>query len=319
MFDVITVGEALVEIMRPDRDQPLDTTGLFRGPFASGAPAIFAVAAARLGLSAGLISGVGDDAFGRLLRTRLEDEGVDISGLQTVPGYSTGMAFVGYTAGGSREFVFHLRHSASGAIDTNYLASDYFSGVQWLHLSGSALALSEAGRSACSKTLELTLAAGGRLSLDPNLRPELMPLDEAREALAPYLAAADLILPTVEEARALTGANDDNQAAKMMLDDKERVVVFKRGAKGCSVFTQKTRVDVAGFSVEEVDPTGAGDCFNAAFVLGLKSGWELERVAQFANAAGALAIIKQGPMEGAPTPQQIKLLINAKVDDQRKR
>ena len=95
MVAVITVGEALVEIMRPDRDQPLDEPGFFHGPFASGAPAIFAVAAARLGMSAGLISGVGDDAFGRLLRTRLEDEGVDTSGLQTVPGCSTGMAFVG--------------------------------------------------------------------------------------------------------------------------------------------------------------------------------------------------------------------------------
>ncbi len=311
MIKVVTVGEALVEIMRPSPDQPLDRPGLFHGPFASGAPAIFAVAAARLGLSAGLISGVGDDAFGRLLRRRLKDEGVELSGLQTVPGYSTGMAFVGYTAGGEREFVFHLRHSASGAMDSRYLAADYFSGVQWLHLSGSALALSESGRTACSRALELSSAAGGRLCLDPNLRPELMPLAEARAALAPYLAVAALILPTAEEARALTGVHDDNQAAEMLLGDQDRVVVFKRGAKGCSVFTQKGRLDVKGFAVEEIDPTGAGDCFNAAFILGLDSGWELERIARFANAAGALAITQQGPMEGAPTADQIKLLINA--------
>lgn len=310
MLDIIIVGEALVEIMRPDRDQPLDNSGEFRGPFASGAPAIFAVAAARLGLSAGLISGIGDDAFGRLLRTRLKREGVDISGLQTVPGYSTGMAFVGYRAGGGREFVFHLRHSASSAVDFDFLPADYFSSVQWLHLSGSALALGEAGRSACSKALELTLAAGGRLSLDPNLRLELMSLNEAREALAPYLAAADLVLPTVEEAQALTGAIDHNRAAEILLDNKERVVVFKRGAKGCTVFTQRSRVDVMGFAVEEVDPTGAGDCFNAAFLLGLKSGWDLERVARFANAAGALAVTKQGPMEGAPTLQEVNLYLD---------
>jgi sugar/nucleoside kinase (ribokinase family) len=312
MLDVITVGEALVEIMRPDQDQPLDKPGLFHGPFASGAPAIFAVAAARLGISTGLISGVGDDAFGRLLRRRLKDEGVELSGLQTVPGYSTGMAFVGYTAGGRREFVFHLRHSASGAIDSHNLVADYFSGVHWLHLSGSALALSESGRSASSRALELSSAAGGRLCLDPNLRPELMPLAEARAALAPYLAAADLVLPTAEEARALTAVNDDNQAARLLLGEKDRIVVFKRGAKGCSVFTQNSRLDVKGFAVEEIDPTGAGDCFNAAFISGLESGWELERVAQFANAAGALAVTQQGPMEGAPTAEQINLLINAK-------
>lgn len=309
MFDVITVGEALVEIMRPQRDQPLDAVGAFQGPFASGAPAIFAVAAARLGLSAGLIGGVGDDAFGRLLRTRLEDEGVDLSALQTVPGYSTGMAFVGYSAGGAREFVFHLRHSASGAIDANCLAADLFSRVKWLHLSGSALALGEAVRSACSKALELTLAAGGRFSLDPNLRPELMPLAKARELLAPYLELADLVLPTAEEARALSGAGGDDAAAAYLLGDKERIVVLKRGAQGCTLFTQQTTLDVPGFDVAEIDPTGAGDCFNAAFVWALNSGWELERVARFANAAGALAVTRQGPMEGAPTLQEINLLL----------
>jgi sugar/nucleoside kinase (ribokinase family) len=308
---VITVGEALVEIMRPGQDQPLDRPGLFHGPFASGAPAIFAVAASRLGLSAGLISGLGDDAFGRLLRRRLEDEGVDLSGLQTVPGYSTGMAFVGYKTGGGREFVFHLRHSASGAMDSQYLTASTFSGVDWLHLSGSALALSEAGQSTCTRALDLTLAAGGRLCLDPNLRPELMPLTAATEALAPYLAAASLVLPTAEEARALTGARDDDQAAELLLGDQERIVVLKRGAQGCSVFTQRGRLDVAGFAVEEKDPTGAGDCFNAAFLMAFNSGWALERVARFANAAGALAVTRQGPMEGAPTPDQINnLLIN---------
>ena len=54
MPDFVTIGEALVEIMRPDRDWPLDRPGEFLGPFASGAPAIFAVAAACLGLSIGL-------------------------------------------------------------------------------------------------------------------------------------------------------------------------------------------------------------------------------------------------------------------------
>ncbi len=309
MFDVITVGEALVEIMRPDRDQPLDLPGEFLGPFASGAPAIFAVAAARLGLASAFIGGVGDDAFGRLLQAQLTQDNVDTAGLRIVPGRSTGMAFVGYTESGVREFVFHLRHSASSVISLDYLAADYFSGVQWLHLSGSALALGEAGRAACFKALELTLAAGGRLSLDPNLRPELMPPVEARQALAPYLEVADLILPTAEEARSLTGANDDCHAAQILLAEKQGIVVLKRATQGCTVITQKAKLDVPGFIVDEVDPTGAGDCFNAAFILGLNSGWDLERVARFANTAGALAVTRQGPMEGAPAVQQIEAFL----------
>ena len=69
------------------------------------------------------------------------------------------------------------------------------------------------------------------------------------------------------------------------------------------------RQDVPGFEVPEIDPTGAGDCFNAAFLTALSYGWPLEKVARFANAAGALAVTKQGPMEGAPTQTEIEVFI----------
>ncbi len=306
MPQIISVGEALVEIMRPGVGQPLDKPGDLNGPFASGAPAIFAVAAARLGFSVGFISGVGDDAFGRLLIARLEAEGVDLTHLQTVSGYTTGMAFVAYLAGGRREFVFHLRHSASGAIDPARLKADYFSGVKWLHISGSALALSDAGRSACARALELTQAAGGRLSFDPNFRPELMSVSEARQVQAPYLAAAGVLLPTAEEAHLLSSTKDDAVAGQRLLGDQDRIVVFKRGPAGCTIFSKAGRLEVPGFEVEEVDPTGAGDCFNAAFLYGLEAGWPLARVGRFANAAGALAVTKQGPMEGSATREQVE-------------
>ena len=74
---IISLGEALIEIMRPAAGQPLDRPGEFVGPFASGASAIFAVAAVRLGASVGFISGVGADAFGRLMTARLAAERVD--------------------------------------------------------------------------------------------------------------------------------------------------------------------------------------------------------------------------------------------------
>jgi sugar/nucleoside kinase (ribokinase family) len=261
-----------------------------------------------------LISGLGDDAFGRLLRKRLQEAGVNLSGVQVVPDYSTGMAFVGYAASGRRDFVFHLRHSAGSRMNVADLPGDYFAGVSWLHLSGSALALGDAGREACRQATELALKAGGRLSLDPNLRPELMALDEARQALAPYMAEAAVLLPTVDEARTLTGLAADDEAATALLGGKERIVVLKRGAEGCSVYSMQDRLDVPGFVVDEVDPTGAGDCFNAAFLLGLDAGWDLGRVARFANAAGALAVTRQGPMEGAPTVQQINELIDSTLD-----
>jgi sugar/nucleoside kinase (ribokinase family) len=228
--------------------------------------------------------------------------------MQVIPGQTTGCAFVAYAADGGREFVFHIRHSAAGAMDAARLSPDWFAGVQWLHLSGSTIALSAGSRAACLRALELTRAAGGRLSFDPNLRPELMTVTEARRVFEPYLEAADLLVPTAAEARALTAAADDDGAAARLLVGRDRLVILKRGAAGCTLYNGTERIDAPGFRVEEVDPTGAGDCFNAACLAGLEAGWPLARLGRFANAAGALSVTRQGPMEGAPTRSAVEVL-----------
>jgi len=305
---IITLGEILVEIMRPGAGQPLDLPGDFRGPFASGAPAIFAVAAARLGLKTGFIGAIGEDAFGRLMRNRFAAEGVDASQMQKPSGFATGAAFVAYDHSGGREFVFHIRHAAAGQLSADRISAAYFKNVKWLHLSGSTLAMNDNSRVACQRAMDLTLAQGGKISLDPNLRLELMPLKDFREILESYLANADLILPTAGEAQALTGEIDENKAVQMLALKTGAITVLKRGPAGCSIYHQDKKIDVLGFSVTEIDPTGAGDCFSAAFIAGLEAGWPLELIGRFANAAGALAVTKLGPMEGAPTRSQVESL-----------
>jgi sugar/nucleoside kinase (ribokinase family) len=303
---VITLGEILVEIMRPTASQPLDRPGEFRGPFASGAPAIFAVAAARLGLNTAFIGAIGEDAFGRLLRTRLSTEGVDTSGLQLAGGYATGAAFVAYDDSGEREFVFHISHAAAGQIKPELITPTLFENVKWLHISGSTVFLNDNSHDACLRAIELAKAANGKISLDPNLRSELMPIERARKILASFISSADLLLPTVAEAYALTGKSTIDSAAQALAIKPNAIIVIKRGPTGCSVIHRGQRIDVPGFPVDEIDPTGAGDCFSAAFIAGLESGWPLDKVGSFANAAGALTVTKMGPMEGAPTRKQVE-------------
>lgn len=309
MPEIITLGEVLVEIMRPSVGQPLDEVGTFKGPYPSGAPAIFAVAAARLGLDTGFIGAVGQDAFGRLMRSCFELEQVDASQLQTPSGHSTGAAFVAYKPDGGREFVFHIRHAAAGQLSASQIQEAYFEDVKWLHISGSTVFLNANSRAACQRAMDLTLTRGGRVSLDPNLRLELMPLEQARIALEPFLAAADLILPTVAEAGAITGETDADCAVEGLSTKVDAVVVLKKGPAGCSIYDGKGRLDIPGFRVGEIDPTGAGDCFSAAFIAGLEAGWSLEVIGRYANAAGALAVTQMGPMEGAPTRDQVNGLI----------
>jgi sugar/nucleoside kinase (ribokinase family) len=305
MPDIIAIGEVLVEIMRPFAGHPLDQPGEFYGPFPSGAPAIFAVAAARLGLDVGFIGAVGEDAFGRLMNNCFRKENVDATQIQIPPGYATGAAFVAYDPGGGREFVFHIRHAAAGQLSSRHIQAEYFDQVKWLHISGSTIFINENSRTACQQALEYTLARGGKISLDPNLRTELMPLDQARTALEPFMAVADLLLPTASEVCALTGEQDHNRAIQALDIKTEISIVLKKGPEGCAIYHAGKRLDIPGYHVDEIDPTGAGDCFSAAFIAGLEAGWTLDKVGRFANAAGALAVTRMGPMEGAPTRAQV--------------
>ena len=304
-LDVLTIGEALVEVMRADINQPLDEPGPFVGPYPSGAPFIFAVQGARLGLRAAAIGAVGQDAFGDCLLRQLESDGVATSGLRRLPDRATGVAFVAYKADGGRDYVFSL--GAGGCLSADMLRPDLFDGLRSLHLMGSTLSMSQAALGVGRAALDLALDAGALISFDPNLRPELLPPHQARAAFAPFMDAADILLPTSDELLQLTGADDAQLAIEALLNQKpERTIVVTRGADGCSVYSAAGRLDVAGFAVDEVDPTGAGDCFDAGFLAGRLEGMSLLQAARLANACGALAVREKGPMAGAKSRAEVE-------------
>ncbi len=297
-LDILTIGEALVEVMRADIDQPLDQPGPFTGPYPSGAPFIFAAQAARLGLRVGAIGAVGADAFGDCLARQMRRDGVNAAGLARLQNMPTGVAFVAYNADGSRDFVFSL--GAGGMLRREMLLPELFAGLRCLHVMGSTLSMSAQARDVCREALDMARAAGALISFDPNLRPQLLPLAAARECFAPFIAAADILLPTAEELLQLTGAaTSDAAAAELLAQRRGRIIVMTRGANGCAVFTDAARLDSPGFAVTELDPTGAGDCFDAGFLCELLRGQPLAAAARYANACGALAVTAMGPMAGA--------------------
>ena len=304
-LDILTIGEALVEVMRTGIDQPLNQPGPFSGPYPSGAPFIFAVQAARLGLKTAAIGSVGEDAFGNCLLNQLRADGVGTEGIRQLPNQTTGVAFVAYNADGSRDFVFSL--GAGGHLSADMLQPELFAGLRCFHIMGSTLSMSEDVLSICREALRKAIDAGALISFDPNLRPELLPPEAARVAFAEFMSAADILLPTAAELLQLTAVDPIDKAIEMLLAERpDRTVVITRGAAGCSVYTSAGPVDVAGYTVDEVDPTGAGDCFDAAFLSATLAGKSVTEAAQLANACGALAVTAKGPMAGAKTLAEVE-------------
>ena len=176
----------------------------------------------------------------------------------------------------------------------------YLRQARFLHICGSSLSVSERMRNSCYRAVEIVAAAGGGISFDPNLRPELLGGEEAlRRICAPVLQKAHVVLPSGAEAELLAGVKGVEEACRALLRGPTQIVALKRGARGCSIFTGDARVDIPAYPVEAVDPTGAGDCFDAGFVVGLLEELPRQQVGRLANACGALGTTRKGPMEGA--------------------
>jgi len=302
---IVAVGEALVEIMRTELDQPLDRPGTFAGPFPSGAPAIFASAAARLGTSVGMVATVGDDAFGRCIRHRLQADGLDLGAFRTCQDKLSGMAFVSYRSDGERSFLFHLRDAAAADVSLTQIPAGYLDDTRHLHITGSSLSVGTSLRDTCYELARRVHQQGGTISLDPNLRPELMPVAEIRAICQPVLDLATYVLPSGAELLSLVDATTPEEGARELLDRGVELVALKRGAAGATLFTRNDVLDVAPFRVTEVDPTGAGDCYAAGLMTALLKGWDLDTAGLLANAVGALATTRLGPMEGAFTLAEV--------------
>lgn len=305
----ITIGEILVEIMATTIGDGFLEPIALTGPYPSGAPAIFIDQCARMGGSAGIIASVGDDDFGRINVERLRADGADVSGISISPDYPTGSAFVRYRADGSRDFVFNISRSAAAQIGLNAQARALIARAGHLHVMGTAFAIPGAF-DIIDHAIGVIRSRGGSVSFDPNLRKELLGHPETQSRFARLVDIADLILPSGEELFMATGCEGEDTAVQALFNRQTLEIVLKRGALGSTFFgADGTRIDCPAFAVEEVDPTGAGDCFGGAYVACRRLRMTVEQALLYANAAGARNVTVRGPMEGAGTRDELDAFI----------
>jgi tagatose kinase len=310
MKSILTIGEILVEVMATKKgDGFLEPVNLI-GPFPSGAPAIFIDQAAKFGQPAAIIGCVGADDFGRVNLDRLRRDGVDVEGVRVDSERATGSAFVRYRTDGSRAFVYNIKHSAAGAISLDAAAKDVLNRSDHLHVMGTALSSPNIVEVVLAATAAIR-ARGGTISFDPNLRPEILNLPGLREACEALFRRCDLFLPSGVELYLFTKTKEEKFAVAEILGRGVRAIVHKRGADGASYFDSATRLTQAGFEVEEVDPTGAGDCFGATFVSCWLRNMPPAQCLTYAAASGALAVTRQGPMEGAASQAELDAFLES--------
>ena len=235
MPEIITVGEILVEIMAGTRGQTFLEPGTFFGPYPSGAPAIFADQAARMGTSCGIVSRVGNDDFGRLNLNRLRQDGVDTTWVTVDHTRLTGIAFVTYRDDGDREFIYHFKDSAIGNVCPDEIPEKYLASARYLHIMGCTLLAAPQIAKAVETAAVLAKRHGVKLSFDPNIRPELLHEGETKRIFKYILDMADVILTGAGELRQITGTSDLANAVSKLRKTAEMVVV-KNGSKDTDVY-----------------------------------------------------------------------------------
>jgi sugar/nucleoside kinase (ribokinase family) len=295
MYDVITIGEILAEILAERVNQDFSEPGTLLGPFPSGAPAIAIDQAALAGAKTAIVAKIGADDFGVLNKNRLRRDGVDVSRIIETADNVTGTAFVTYYSNGGRKFIFHFTHAACGELAPSDIQEELVKNIRCLHIMGCSVTGSPSLGETIMKAVRLAKKHGVTVSFDPNIRPELLKgkiMDYYKE----LIDTADILLAGKSELAYLY--LDIESAVTKLLEQRDRIIVIKDGAKNTYVYTRQEAFRVAAFPAIEVDSTGAGDSFDGAFLALFLGGAGIRTAAIYGNAAGAKAVGRKGPMEG---------------------
>ncbi len=313
---VLSLGETLMDLIVAGEATSLeDAESLSARP--GGAPANVAVALARLGVPAAFGGVVGNDPFGRRLRSTLQTEGVDVSRLRATDEADTSLAFAWKDARGDGHF--RLLRLADRLLSDADVQGAGIEGLAALVVGSVALA-AEPSRQAIVSAAARAVATGVPVCFDVNLRPTLWPdLGVARSTCPPVLDRATLLKLSVDDARHLFGLEDDPGAIMAHLQTlPPPIVVLTDGSRGSWYATADGPAGSPGvrhvpaFPIDAIEPTGAGDAFTAGLISRLLArDWAPPDAAdiRYAAGAGALATTKPGALDGLPTAAELETFL----------
>ena len=304
-------------LFNPDSSGPLRYVHNFNKSM-GGAESNVAIALARLGHQAGWFSKLGNDEFGRYIKTTLRGEGVDVSRVIVDSEKSTGILFKERFMNPNPNVYYYRKDSAASNLQPEELDASYIKSAKILHITGITPALSKSCRQTVFKAIEIAKENNMLVSFDPNIRLKLWTKAEAVPVLLEIAKRVDIIFPGLDEGEMIFGLNKPEEIAKSFMEMGCSLVAVKLGKDGCYVANKKESHYVLGFPIENPEDTvGAGDGFAAGFLSGMLRKLELRECGQYANGVGAMAVMVKGDIEGYPDFDQLMSYIGKKTTIQR--
>lgn len=301
---VLVVGSLNMDLVvrMPQIPRPGETLlgGVFK-TFPGGKGANQAVAAARLGARVTMVGCVGSDTFGRELRDMLASEGIDNSHVRVHPDVATGVALIQVDDRGQNSIAV-----ASGA-NFQLTREDVESTIRAIHKFDVLVMPLETPMETIHAAAQMASQRGAIVLLNP------APAQFLDRSL---LELVDVLIPNEYEAALMTGVSalnsdaDTREVAAKLLALGTKKLIITRGSQGAVLFEKNTELNISAFPVHVVDTTAAGDCFVGALAVALCEDKPLLAAAEFASAAAALSVTRDGAQPSLPRREEVMQFLN---------
>lgn len=299
MLDIIGIGDTNVDLIVkvdhiPTHDEKV--RGILMGKFPGGIIGNFCSAAARFGSATGVVAKVGDDEFGNLCMKDFIDRGINIDGMIQKKDVDTYFCVVHLDSTGEKALTIV---QTTGFLPTkDEINLEYIRKAKYVHMTTLDVELvdyvfGQINESECVLSLDIEATASNANS----------------EVWDRILKKLDIAFPNLMGLRKLTGIENVDEGAHLLIQKGVKTVVVTSGSLGVKVYQKNLYFEHPIFKVNVKDTTGAGDCFNAVFIASLSKRWPIEKATKYACAAAAITIQSVGAREGLPTQIEVESFI----------
>ena len=294
-MSILCVGQIVFDILvKPvnDRSLEVDTTAVDTISFSNGGDSLnVAMICNKLGVPVGFSGRIGNDDKGKFLLEKMQSAGLRVDGLKIDTEGSSSSVIVLIHENGARNFLYEGGANNKFSIDDINLSiletyDIVFVGGTFMLPSfdgeGAAVLFKEAQRLGKTTAMDVSYDTTGQWM----------------KIIEPCLQYLDYFIPSIGEAKEITGVDKVEDMADIFLKKGVRNVVIKLGRDGVYIRNAKIEAVLPSFNVDVVDTTGAGDSFVAGFLTGLDKGMDISECAELGQAAAAHCVQAIGSTTG---------------------
>ncbi len=326
-FDVITFGRSSIDLYSQDVGTTFTDISGFDA-FVGGSPLNIAVALARLGSNATLLTAVGNDKVGEFIVNFLNKENVNTHCIPVINSARSSAVVLGIEPPNRFPLVYYRDNAADSQVTIDDVQNSNIQDYKILLINGTALNI-EPSRSSTFFATEVAFKNNVDVVLDLDFRADqwhdyrafgltvraILPkvkiaIGTEEEILAATLYDSSQVVIKDQQISAPEIKGDVDASIRQLVSYGIETLLVKRGEDGVSISKKDgSRTDVPGFPVEVLNVLGAGDAFAGGFLYGYLRGWDLYKACRMGNASGAQVVTKKGCANFMPTLEESLVFI----------